>query len=101
MREDRHQASILFNVYAAKAILESLGESPKSHKGVISLFGERVVKEGLMDKIFGKYLSEGLSGRITSDYEFLTLPERKEIEERILHAEKFLNKVKEIIKEEK
>lgn len=87
--------------HAAKAILESLGESPKSHKGVISLFGERVVKEGLMDKIFGRYLSEGLSGRITSDYEFLTLPERKEIEERILHAEKFLNKVKEIIKEEK
>lgn len=84
--------------HAAKAILESLGESPKSHKGVISLFGERIVKDGLADKIFGRYLSEGLSGRITSDYESLTLPERKEVEERISHAEKFLDEIERIIK---
>lgn len=52
-----------------------------------------------MIKTFDRYLSEGLSERISSDYESLTLPKRREIEEAISHAEKFLNKVKEIIRD--
>jgi len=30
-------------LHAARAILESLGESPKSHKGTIILFGQMVI----------------------------------------------------------
>jgi uncharacterized protein (UPF0332 family) len=76
-----------------------LGESPKTHKGTISLFGEKVIKANLMDKVFGRYLSEGLSERKSADYDGMIVPEEDEVAKIIGNAEKFLNDVERLIKD--
>jgi len=85
--------------HAARAILESLGESPKTHKGTISLFGEKVIKGNLMDKVFGIYLSQGYRERQSADYDGMILPEEDEVAKIIGNAEKFLGDIEKIIKE--
>jgi len=85
--------------YSARAILESLGESPKTHKGTISLFGEKVIKGNLMDKVFGRYLSQGYRKRQSADYDGMMLPEEDEVAKMIVNAEKFLRDIEGIIKE--
>ena len=42
--------------FAAKAMLNVLGFDAKSHSGLISEFGLRIVKEGLIDVKYGKIL---------------------------------------------
>jgi len=85
--------------HAARAILESLGESPKTHKVTISLFGEKVIKGNLMDKVFGRYLSQGYRERQSADYDGMILPEEDEVAKIIGNAEKFLGDIEKIIKE--
>ncbi len=85
--------------HAARAILESLGESPKTHKGTISLFGEKVIQTNLMDKVFGSYLTKGFRERQSADYDGMILPDSDEITKIIRNAEKFLNEVERIIKD--
>ena len=38
--------------HAAKAILFTMGVKAKTHKGVISSFGEHIVKKGILGKQF-------------------------------------------------
>ena len=85
--------------HAARAILESLGESPKTHKGTISLFGEKVIRTNLMDKVFGSYLTGGFRERQSADYDGMILPDSYGITKIIGNAEKFLNDVERVIKD--
>ena len=39
--------------FAASAVLYMLGDLPRSHDGLIHLFGLKVIKEGLTDRKYG------------------------------------------------
>ena len=85
--------------HAARAILESLGESPKTHKGTISLFGEKVIQTNLMDTVFGSYLTRGFRERQNADYDGMILPDSDEVAKIIGNAEKFLNDIERLIRD--
>lgn len=55
--------------YAARAALEADGIDADSHRGVISTFGERFVKDGPLDRHYGRDLSEAFRQRNVSEYE--------------------------------
>ncbi|MBF0292041.1 MAG: HEPN domain-containing protein [Nitrospinae bacterium] len=54
--------------HAATAVLLEEGIERSSHKGVISAFGEIIVKGGRLEKRFHEYLREAFDSRILSDY---------------------------------
>lgn len=54
---------------AAKALLIKAGYKPKSHSGLISLFGEVYVLNGDFDKNISKFLSRAQSLREEADYD--------------------------------
>ena len=57
----------MFNT--AKALLIVKGFKPKTHKGVISLFGQEYVLNDSFDRSISKYLSSTQSLRESADYE--------------------------------
>ncbi|MHA1143424.1 MAG: HEPN domain-containing protein [Candidatus Helarchaeota archaeon] len=73
--KDRYDDSISRSYYAAllaaRGLLYLLGLSPKSHSGTVTMFGLRVIKEGLIDVKIGKNLNELFEARETSDYAVL------------------------------
>jgi hypothetical protein len=77
---------------AASAILASQGFEFDSHQGVISKFGELLVKTGRIESKFGRHLSRGFKLREDADY---ALDARAEIP---LHAaEAELQKAREFV----
>jgi len=54
--------------HSATAILLKIGVERSSHKGIISAFGEKVIKTGKMDKRFHAYLRDAFDSRSVSDY---------------------------------
>ncbi len=54
---------------AAKGILFYIGENPLTHAGLLTLFGIRIVKAGLISKEYAKILTELFEARQTSDYQ--------------------------------
>ena len=53
----------------AKALLIKKGHYPKSHEGLISLFGQVYVKHDDFDRKIAKYLARGQSLREDADYD--------------------------------
>ena len=53
--------------HAAIGLLTSRGiRPPRSHRGLVNLFGEEIVNRGLIDKEFGRILSSSLGRRMRS-----------------------------------
>ena len=68
--------------YAAEALLLSRGLVFSSHRGVISGFGEQLIKPGILEKDYGRMLNRAFSKRQLGDYEHgfvITEPEAIEI----------------------
>ncbi|MEX2738561.1 MAG: HEPN domain-containing protein [Candidatus Wukongarchaeota archaeon] len=84
---------------ASKALLILLGEEARSHKGIITLFGLRVVKENLLPMQYGKILTDLFNARQVSDYETLVFYSKSDTETYISAAEEFIKKIIEILKE--
>jgi uncharacterized protein (UPF0332 family) len=84
--------------HAAQAILYIKGLRAKSHAGVKSLFGEHIVKKGIIGEELGKAFSRALDLRQKSDYEIQAVFEIEHVKELIKEAEEFVNKIKEILK---
>jgi len=84
--------------HAAKAILFTMGVKAKTHKGVISSFGEHVVKKGVLDKEFADILRKAFDMRQRCDYETYAELEEELVKEVVSNAEKFVNKIKELLK---
>lgn len=84
--------------HAAQAALATQDvRMPKRHSGVISLFGERFVKSGKVEKRFADYLSEAFVLRQKSDYEVGVEFERSSVEEIVKKAEEFLHEIKTLL----
>lgn len=76
--------------YASKALVLQLGLDLHKHKGVISLYGQRIAHIGLTDPKYGHVLSRYLDLRLDADYEVAFRATREEAEEAIRAAEDFL-----------
>lgn len=83
--------------HAARAILFSKGVKAKTHRGTISLFGEKIVKEGVLSRKFADMLRKALDLRQKSDYELYAELNEELVEEVIKNAGKFVEKIKELL----
>lgn len=85
--------------YAAKAMLNSMGYDAKTHSGLISEFGLRIMKGKLADKALGSTLRKAFEMRESSDYQIGTVIERTEVEDLVESAEEFLVRAERFVKE--
>ncbi len=63
--------------YAAEAALLSLGESRSKHAGVISAFGQLVVKREGVDERAGRLLRSLYDRRSHADYDLAQVPQQE------------------------
>jgi len=84
--------------HATRAILFSKGLKAKTHKGTVSLFGEHIVKKGVLGEEYADALRKAFDLRQKSDYEIYAELDGKLVKEAVNNAEKLIAKVKETIK---
>ena len=85
--------------HAARAVLWSLGVEAKTHKGVIRMFGERVVETGDVSAEFSDILIKAHDQRELADYHAMTGGfDKAEVEVLVADARRFVEKVEEILK---
>ncbi len=84
--------------YASKALLSTKDIHPKTHRGVISQVWEHFVKKGLLDRELTKALTAAREDREDADYGILPEFTSEETEIIIKNTEKFLQRVKEILR---
>ena len=85
-------------LHAAKSMLNVLGYDAKTHVGIISEFGLRIIKEKLIEKKFGRVLRKAFEMRESSDYKISVVFEREEVEELLKEAKDFLKMAEEFVK---
>lgn len=73
--------------HAAQAILYIKGLKAKSHAGVKSLFGEHIVKKGIISEELGKAFSRAFDLRQKSNYEIQAEFEIEDVKEVVKEAE--------------
>ena len=96
--EDAASRAYYAMFHAARAILFSKGISAKTHRGTISLFSEKIVKQNILSEEYADTLRKAFDIRQKSDYELYAQPNVEVTKEIIKNAEKFINKIKELIK---
>jgi uncharacterized protein (UPF0332 family) len=84
--------------YAARAALLTENLSPKTHRGLISEFGNKLVRLGNLSKKELEELSSGLRYRLKSDYEPDFEIDKADLKEQITNAEEFIESIKNFIK---
>ncbi len=103
LEKDRIDDAISRAYYAAflasKALLHLLGISPKTHQGIVTMFGLKVVKEGLLPSTIGRALNELFEARQTSDYAVIVFYTREDGERLIKEATEIINAIKNLIRE--
>ena len=72
---------------------------PKTHEGVLSMFGLHVIKESDVEGYYGKALRFAKEEREKSDYDALAEVNKEEAETIVEDAEKFLVRIKAAIKD--
>lgn len=83
--------------HAVKAILYTKGIKAKTHSGARALFGEHIIKPGVMGKEFADILGNLFNARQLSDYEVYAELDRDEVQRLLAQGGKFLGAVKEIL----
>lgn len=76
--------------YAARALLSEKNRYPKTHRGVISQFGLKFVKEGEFEKEIFDLFARAQEDREEADYGLLSEIEEEEAKKIIEGADKFL-----------
>jgi len=85
--------------YAAKAILTLKNVEPKTHEGVLSMFGLHAIRENEVEEYYGKALRFAKEEREKSDYDVAVEISKEEAESIVEDAEKFLERIKGAIKD--
>ena len=81
---------------AAKGILLLIGESPKTHSGVIQVFGLKIVKEGFVSKRYAKMIVSLFEAGQTSDYQPMVWFEKSDATQYFTKATRFVKKMQEL-----
>jgi uncharacterized protein (UPF0332 family) len=85
--------------HCAQALLQSIGVKAESHSGVRQLFGLHFIKEGRLNKKFGKYLKNLKDEQENGDYGIFTLIDREDAQEAIKEAREFIAETEKYLKE--
>lgn len=80
-------------LHAAKAALFTAGVETDTHKGVRSMFGLHLVKEGLLEKEYAQILVAEQEDRELSDYDTAITISEDRAEHRVKEAEKFVARI--------
>jgi len=96
--EDAASRAYYAMFHAARAILFSKGLTPRTHRGTISIFGEKIIKQGILSEEYADMLRKAFDLRQKSDYELYTQLNAEAVKEAIRNAEKFIKKAKELTK---
>jgi len=97
MIEDAVNRAYYSFFYAAKAMLNVLGFDARTHSGLISEFGLRIIKTNMLNKKFAQYFRRAFEMRESSDYEIGVIFSKDEVQTLIKNAEEFLKKAQEFI----
>lgn len=97
--EDSVSKSYYALFFAAKALLLTKNLDPKRHSGVISFFSQYFVKTGELEKELAAILKFAQKERISADYDEFYIASPEEAQLQLENAEKFLQRVKEILQE--
>lgn len=84
--------------HAAKAMLYSKGFKAKSHSGLRALFGEHIIKPGIMSREYSDTLRDVFDSRQLSDYEVYAEFDRYEVGTLADKAERFLKGVSDLLR---
>ena len=87
--------------YVAEAILLKEGQAFSKHSGVISAFGKLLVKTGKVPEEFHRFLIEGFDHRTTGDYDAESGFNKKEADDQIANAERFVELGAKFLEEKK
>lgn len=80
--------------YVAEALLDALGLSFSSHKGVISAYGQEFSKKDRLDSRFHRLLITAFEKRQQADYWVETGLDRQEVNELLSETEVFIQAAK-------
>lgn len=99
MLEDSVNRAYYSFFHAAKAMLNALGFDAKTHSGLISEFGLRIIKTKMLNKKFAQYFRRAFEMRESSDYEIGVVFGKEEVQLLIRNAEEFLKKARKFVEE--
>ena len=85
--------------YFAKALLFLLGEEPRTYKGLISVFGFKVIKSNLLNKRFGAILNDLFEKRERSDYELYSYLDLETTQKLLQNSVLFKDEIKKVLKD--
>ena len=80
--------------YAVSALLLTKNLSSKTHDGTKQLFGKYFIKEGIIDKEYGKFYNQILGSRQESDYGSSPVRfSKQEVENNLRKAKEFIQEI--------
>ena len=97
MLEDAINRAYYSFFHAAKAMLNVLGYDAKTHSGLISEFGLRIIKTNMLEKKFAQYFRRAFEMSESSDCEIGLVFSEEEVQTLIRNAEEFLQKAQEFV----
>lgn len=85
--------------HAARAALCSVNVFPKTHEGVVSEFGRRLVLTGIFERQLGKDLADAKAARETYEYSVTATVGKSEAEAILSNGQRFVDAVKRRLEE--
>ena len=99
--DNTHKASINRSYYAIfhaiRALLALDGVDFKKHTAVISYFRREYIKTGKLDVGYSEIVGNAFNIRNSSDYEDFYIISKREVEEQIINADKFISAVEDLL----
>ena len=86
-------------LHSAKAVLVSLDVPVDSHEAVKRLFGQYLIRTGMIEKEYAIILREEQDDRIMADYDITFLPDKDQLKTRIVDARKFFERMTKYLSE--
>ena len=101
LEKERFESSINRSYYAAltaaRGVLILLGIDPKTHEGVKTMMGQKLVMPGYLPKEYGKWFRSLLLEREDADYADFIVVDKGDAEEAYKNASSFVEKSTEVV----
>lgn len=96
LENNRYESSINRSYYAAltaaRGVLILFGIDPKTHEGVKTMVGQKLVMPGYLPKEYGKWFRSLLFEREDADYADFVIVDKSDVEEAHKNASSFVEK---------
>ena len=85
--------------FATEALLLTKRLAPKSHSGLINLFGDHFIKQDIFPKEMGRQLNRAFDKRLIGDYGTALTSDKKEAKNIVKIGKEFVEKIIKYLKE--